>query len=196
MALLEGKQYDVFAPVVPSRGMCSLDAAAEPVWNHVEDYVKAHPGKPVCLCGVSNGSRVAMWIDVKLRKYGNTPVKVSTIAGVHFGSSRMDLLNWLGIAPWMYPADLLSELTYESERSKALMEQVRGDLGERVRSYEFFATTEDQSVPDLSSSIPHTGHGQTFRILHGHSHDSIVPAVAEVQMKEGLEWMSRNSVRN
>ena len=150
----------------------------------------------MCLCGVSNGSRVAMWIDVKLREHGDTPVKVLTIAGVHFGSSRMDLLQWLGIALWMYPADLLSELMYESERSQVLMEQVREDLGECVRSYEFFATTEDQSVPGLSSSIPHTGHGQTFRILHGHSHDLIVPAVAKVQIKEGLEWMSRNSVRN
>ena len=153
MALLkEQQQIDIFAPVVPDRGMCSLKSASKPIFEHLRRYAKAHPEKPICIMGVSNGSRIATKLEVKLQKHApTTPVRVSTIAGVHYGSSRMGLVKALGIAKWMYPKELMMELSYGSECATRLLNRVKAPLpgGCFARSYEFFATTEDQSVPDL-----------------------------------------------
>ncbi len=77
-------RIDVFAPVVPKRGMCSLEEAALPILPTLLDYSKKNAGKPLCLLGVSNGSRIVTWLETKMRHAAPyTPVMVSTIAGVH-----------------------------------------------------------------------------------------------------------------
>lgn len=192
-ALLRGHpKIDVFAPVVPKRGMCSLEEAARPILPTLLDYTSKNPRKPVCLLGVSNGSRIATWLEVQLRGQArHTPVKVSTIAGVHLGSSRMNLLEKLGLSKWFYPEALRSELKYKSSYAESLLRQVQAPLpaGCAPRAYEFYATTDDLSVPDLDSSLPHLGKGEQHHVVHGHSHDSIVTAVARQQMMSCTTWI-------
>jgi len=186
------KDIDVFAPVVPERGMCSLDEAATPVLPTLLDYIEKNPEKPVCILGVSNGSRVATWLETKLRaREPCTPIMVSTIAGVHLGSSRMDLLIRLGLARYFYPSSLQEELKYKSETAINLLNQVRHPLLDNCapRKYEFYATTEDLSVPDLDSSLPEIGKGEHCHVVHGQSHDSIVQAVALKQISSCLAWI-------
>ncbi|MCB1117780.1 MAG: hypothetical protein KDK50_04275 [Chlamydiia bacterium] len=190
--LKEQEQIDVFAPVVPNRGMCSLKSASNPIFKKLKDYANTNPGKPICIMGVSNGSRIATHLEVKLRKHAPaTPVRVSTIAGVHLGSSRMGLVKALGLAKFFYPTELMDELSYKSKCSVTLLNRVKTQLPEACakRSYEFFATTEDQSVPDLDSSLPSLNLKEKIWILHGHSHDSIVPAVANQQVKGCIDWI-------
>jgi hypothetical protein len=194
MLLKKYDQIDVLAPSIHRRGMCSLEKAAQPLLPTLLEYIEKHPTKPLCLLGVSNGSRVAAWLEIQLRKFApQTPVKVSTIAGVHFGSSRMNLLEGLGLAKWFYPKELCHELKYGSEKASELLEQLSLPLPENcaLRGYEFFATTEDLSVPDLDSSLPLLDKGERYCVIHGQSHDSIVSAVAERQISACIEWLEK-----
>lgn len=188
------EKIDIFAPTVPKRGMCSLEEAATPILPTLLDYIQKNPGKPLCILGVSNGSRIATWLEIKLRDSASqTPVMVSTIAGVHLGSRRMNLLERLGLAKWFYPTALREELTYGSDKARELLGQLSSPLpvGCAARNYEFFASTEDISVPDLDSSLPTINKGEHSYIVHAHSHDSIVTAVAEQQIASCVHWITR-----
>lgn len=190
--LAKEKKIDVFAPVVPQRGMCSLYEAALPILPTLLDYIEKNPEKPVCLLGVSNGSRIATWLETSLRQNSpSTPVMVSTIAGVHLGSSRMNLLDRCGLARFFYPEALRRELMYSSKEALDLLYQLRSPLSPNTapRKYEFYATTEDLSVPDLDSSLPKIDKGERCYLVHGQSHDSIVSAVARQQISSCLNWI-------
>lgn len=192
--LKQHKQIDVFAPTVPKRGLCSLEEAAIPILPTLLDYIEKNPGKPLCILGVSNGSRIATWLEVQLRSSAfQTPVMVSTIAGVHFGSRQMNLLEKLRLAKLFYPDSLRKELAYGSDKARELLGRLSAPLpvGCAPRNYEFFATTEDISVPDLDSSLPCINQGESSYIVHGHSHDSIVSAVAEQQIASCVRWMTK-----
>lgn len=193
--LCNERKIDVFFPVVPKRGICSLDEAAQPVFSTLLDYVRKHPRKPVCLLGVSNGSRIATCLETRLRECSvSTPVMVSTIAGVHLGTSRMDLLEKYSLTRHLYPEVVRQELKYCSPKAIDLLNQLRKRLSSYCaqRKYMFYASTEDLVVPDLDSSLPHIGKGERCYVVHGHSHDSIVSAVARHQISSCLKWMEKN----
>lgn len=190
-------RVDFFVPFVLKKGMCSLEEAAQAILPTILDYARKNPKRPICILGHSNGSRLAMWLEINLRRNApTTPVKVSTIAGVHFGSSRMQLLKQVGIAACFYPDVLRDELSFGSNTAKQLLGEVLAPLPERVapRDYEFYATPTDVSVPDLGSSLPRLKKGERIHILHGHSHDSIVGAVAKQQIESCLRWISNPSI--
>lgn len=184
-------KVDVFAPLVPQKGMCSLNDAATPILPTLLDYAEKNPGKPICLIGASNGGRIAAELEIRMReKSPQTPIKISTIAGVHFGSQRMNLLEKIGLAKWFYPLALRQELQYGSDTAKSLVNRLKAPLptGCAPRSHEFYATTEDLSIPDLDSCLPPIP-GAKFHILHGHSHDSIVTEVAQHQINSCTKWI-------
>jgi hypothetical protein len=54
---------DYLAGPVFKAGNCSLEEAAEPFIEVVEDYLRKFPGKPLILIGTSNGSRIASYIE-------------------------------------------------------------------------------------------------------------------------------------
>ncbi len=191
LSLLDRHPIDVFAPFVHERGMCSLEEAAAPLLPILENYTKNNLGKPLCLLGTSNGGRIVAWLETELRRIAPaTPVKVSTIAGVHLGSSRMNLLKDLGLAKYFYPSALQEELPYNSGKAQELLNRIKAPLPEGCkRSYEFYATTEDLSIPNLDSSLPKLNRGESVHVVHGHSHSSIVTAVAEKQISSCLGWI-------
>lgn len=194
LALLNQQRVDIFAPDVPEKGMCSLEDAAQPIYPLIRNYAAQNPQKRIALLGVSNGSRIATWLETHLRQDApQSAVMVSTIAGVHLGSSRMNLLDKFRIARRFYPAALGDELKYGSPFARELLDKVIAPLpaGCAPRSYEFYATTDDLSVPDLDSSLPLLNKGERYRVIHGHSHDSIVAAVADEQIHSCLEWVQR-----
>lgn len=186
-------KIDLFAPVVHQRGMCSLEQAVTPLLPKIKDYTQKHPEKPICLLGTSNGGRIAAWLETELRESSpQTPVKVSSVAGVHFGSSRMALVDKLGISKWFYPNELRQELNYGSTKAHELLNRVRAPIGPSCapRSYELFATREDLTIPDLDSTLPRLDKGEQFHIVHGVGHSSIVSAVAEKQMNSCFAWIN------
>jgi hypothetical protein len=194
--LKKHSKLDVFVPAIPKKGNCSLEEAAEPILSTVLDYVAKKPGKPICLLGISNGSRLATWLEVQLREKAPTvPVKVSTIAGVHFGSAMMDRLQRLGIAQYLYHPSACQELVYGSSKSRELLSRVVEPLSRNVadRSYEFYASTDDFHVPDIASSLPYLNKGERLHILHGYDHSGIVSAVAEKQIASCTHWIKEGS---
>lgn len=183
-------KIDVFAPELYKRGLCSLEEAASPLLPTLLDYVQKNPGKPLCLIGTSNGGRVTAWLETKLRQASpQTPVKVSNVAGVHLGSKRMDLVEKLSVGKWIYPEALRQELQYSSAKARELLSLINAPLPANCapRSYEFFATTEDLTIPDLDSTLPQIIHDKTYYLIHGESHSSIVTAVAEKQIQSCYE---------
>ena len=186
---------DVFIPRVPHGGACSLEDAAQPILDHVLDYILYHPSNPVCFIGASNGGRLNMWMETELRvRHPGTPVMVSNIAGAHLGTSRMNLLRSLGIADWWFPSVFVDELSLNSEKAQWLLRRVRQALPEGCapRKYDFAATVDDLIVPNLESSIPDIGdHLQVANpiVVSGHSHDSLIAAVAEQQVRRVVAWI-------
>lgn len=117
--LNEESKIDVFVPFVPKAGNCSLEEAASPILPNIIDYTKNHPDKPICLIGVSNGGRLATWLEVQLRTISpSTPVKVSTIAGVHFGTPIIQLLEKLKLAKFFLSPVIRKELSYGNVKAK------------------------------------------------------------------------------
>jgi hypothetical protein len=116
---------------------------------------------------------------------------VSTIAGVHLGSRRMNLLEKLGLAKWFYPDPLRKELKYGSDKARELLSQLSLPLpvGCAERKYEFYGTLEDISVPDLDSSLPILHKGEHRYLIHAYGHGSIVMAVAKQQITSCLYWI-------
>lgn len=195
LSLLDQKPVDIFAPHVPEKGMCSLEKAVAPIYPIIRDYAQKNPQKPISLIGHSNGSRIVSLMDKYLREDApQSPVRVSAIAGVIFGSSRMDQIDSFGIASYFYP-QITNELKYGSRVARALLEGLAAPLPDccAPRSYEFFATPEDLSVPDLDSSLPLLNKGESYHLIPGHSHNSIIAAVAEDQIRACLEWINFRS---
>lgn len=184
---------DTYVPFVPHAGNCTLEEAADPLCNCIVEYIKEHPLSPVCLVGISNGGRIALYIETQLRqKAKNTSVKISTLAAVHFGTSRMNMLQGSCLRSLMkYKESIVNEISYESDKAKALLEAVVKPLesGNGKRSYEFYATSQDTTVPELGSSLPLLDKGEAHYLVHGCGHDSIASVVAEAQMTSCTKWM-------
>ncbi len=192
LLLSKNTKVDSYAPIVPKRGVCSLDEATKPLLPKIIDYTKKNPGKPVCLLGASNGGRIALSLESKLRySTPRTPVKISSIAGVHFGSSRVNRLEKHWILKWFCPGKVKQELKFGSTRAERLLEQVKKELPKNCapRSYDFYATREDLLIPDLSSTLPELGKGEKAHIINGVGHSSIVAAVAREQMDSCFQWI-------
>lgn len=190
---------DIFAPMIPKKGVCSLEEAAKPLLPTIVSYAKMHPQAPICLVGVSNGGRIALWLETQLRiEAPGAPIFVSTVAGIHFGSTAVNLVDDVGIAKVLSPKVLRQELRYGSAKAREILEEVKTPLplGCAPRAYEFYASTEDLSIPEIDSSLPTLGRGEKFYVLHGESHESIVAAVAEHQVNACLQWIRQNSAKS
>jgi len=191
--LKKHSDIDLFIPFIPQKGNCALEEAASPLLPKLIDYAKKYPGKPICLIGVSNGSRLATWLETELRtKVPNTSVKVSTIAGVHLGSRLVNRLQHLKIADFFLKPILQKELSYQSKKAQELLAKVKMPLNKEVakRNYEFYGSTEDFFyVPDLHSSLPVLNIGEQHHIVHGQGHNSIVRAVAKDQTERCFAWI-------
>lgn len=189
---LIGKEYDVFTPFVPKQGICSLEEAAEPIYQHVKRYAEKYPGKKICVMGHSNGSRVADYIEYKLRQDApSTPVKVSTIAGVHLGSPVQGYLHWLRLDR-CFSTKLSEEMAYESKKAREIFENLKKPLASNVakRDYEFYAALDDVLVPSLHSSMPTIGKGEKKIVRARVGHCYLVEEVAHQQIESAKRWFA------
>ncbi len=186
---------DLYVPFVHLAGNCSLTAASSPIQNKIADYIRRNPLKPICLIGFSNGSRIVTSIERNLRDIApETTVKVSTIAGVHFGSTLINRIsNTRVVKNFLHPSVRL-ELAYRSKTSQELLQRVRQPLPSTVskRDYEFYASTNDLAVPNIDSSLPYLNLGERFHVVHGYGHKSIVSAVAKQQLHSCIKWIKAN----
>jgi len=198
--LKNDKNKDLFVPYVPLKGNGPLEEVANPLLKVIEGYASSNHAKPICLIGFSNGGRICTWLETRLRSSApSTPVRISTIAAVHFGSSRMDLIKrfhkWTG---WHlgYNPSVVNELCFGSEKAKEILKDVSLPLADGViRDFEFFASTEDLRVPEIPSSMPKLGNNlkATNHVVHGYDHNGIVAGVSVNQIQSCKEWMNKFS---
>lgn len=190
--LQENPDLDVFVPYVHKQGCCPLEEAANPILTQVLTYIKQHPGKRICLLGASFGSLIVAWLEKELRKEAQgTAVKVSTIAGIHFGSVWVNHLENFGVARLILPHESRHELAFGNDTARALLEEILQPCPEDTeREYDFFATTEDFVVPHLNSALPYLKGKHRHFVVHGYGHNSIVQAVCKQQLDLCQTWIS------
>ncbi len=205
------KGYDIYAPLIPARQ--PLLTVSEPILEIIKTYTAQYPNNPITLFGLSNGTRISLWVEIQLRTvFPTNPVSVSNIAGVHRGTKNMNLLKKIYdtlnvhnnllryIFPYYHPK-LMEELVWDSDLSKELMKALYARHS-HVRSYSFFGSDHDVTIPEIESSIPISirdtmGNKLSGDIyLHpvvGEGHNSIVSCVYEHQMLSCNDWMERHS---
>ncbi len=184
----------VFAPAVALRGNCALKTAADPLLEVVKSYLKKYPGKPVTLIGTSNGARIIKYIETYLRPslVGQSRLSVVSIAGVHYGSQRVPQLKSSGLLPILrFEQSFEREIDFANSLAKkdltAWKDKQRIWQRNHVSVRHFFgATTEDESVRSLASSLPYCkGANSVYQVINGHSHVSVVDAMRQ----DVMNWL-------
>lgn len=183
----------IFAPVVHNLGICSLEEAARPILEQLGSYIRHYPMHPICLLGTSNGGRITLWLEQKLREASpSTPIRISNVAGVHLGTQRMNDLSEFKLTEHWYPESLLEEIKYKSPAATRLIQESSKPMLDGHRSYEFFATANDLLIPNMDSTLPVIeNHEARYYIVTGESHGSVVEAVARQQIASCMEWMQQ-----
>ncbi|MDP1609281.1 MAG: hypothetical protein Q8L98_08230 [Chlamydiales bacterium] len=195
--LLENRQSEfkthIFAPVVHNLGICSLEEAARPILEQLVPYISRYPMHPICLLGTSNGGRITLWLEQKLREASpTTPIRISNVAGVHLGTQRMNDLSEFKLTEHWYPESLLEEIKYKSPVATRLIQESSNPALNGHRSYEFFSTVNDLLIPNMDSTLPVIeNHEARYYIVTGESHGSVVEAVARQQISSCIEWMQQ-----
>lgn len=182
---------DLYVPFVHRAGDCSIIDCTPPIQTKIIEYIEKNPFKPICLVGFSNGARIVTSIETDLREISpKTTVKVTTIAGVHLGSSLVSRIANTGVVRNLLHPAIRTELAYQSETSLKLLKRVRQPLPVGVkRDFELYASTNDLAVPNIDSSLPHLNQGERFHVVHGYGHKSIVNGVAKDQLQSCINWI-------
>ncbi len=190
-------EFEIRLPYVPERGNCKLQDAVIPIEAMIRDYIQEYPNNPICLIGVSNGARIAIELEIRLRDT-KTPIKVSCIAGALCGTKQMNLLDRLGLAGRVYSIPLVNELSYQSRTAIQLMERMREPLtNEVLRSYDFYATPNDFQIRPYTGSFPLLNNENVrYYLVPGENHNSIVSSISTLQVKNSIEWMSALNYRS
>jgi len=191
--LRQQEGYDLVLPHIPKKGNCSLEEAADPVYRMVKDYVTKNPQKPVCLLGVSNGARIAIDVERRLRAEAQgTRVKVSLVASATLGTKLVCLAKRLHLDPLFFHPEFAKDLSYYSDRGQSLVKQAQIIYPINPRSYDCYATTEDHNVFPFNACLPNI-EGAYHKVINGQGHNSIVSEVSQDQTERCISWMVDNS---
>ena len=191
---LERKHGDKLAFLQPSihkKGNCSLNEAAEQVYETVLRWAESNPGKQIIFSGVSNGARISGKVATQLKTENNVSnsIKVHAIAGPFFGSRSVNQPKWPKIAQraWRYllqtslfrshTKEILDELSWGSERSIELINEVRRGAESGV-DFNFYATYGDFMVRSATSCFPRGVSRANYHMMRYQGHTSIIKAVS------------------
>lgn len=184
----------VFVPHVAAKGNCALEVAGGPLLEVVCNYLQKFPGRPIYLIGTSNGGRIATYIETHLDPavLGNSSLKVASLSGVHNGTLLVNRIRKMGLSRLLRLDRVLEEeFVFGGRAAQGFMQawqekqRVWRQQDQSVRHL-FCATTEDEQVRRLSSSLPNSQDRWTeHKISSGHSHTSIVDALRG----QVIEWI-------
>ena len=184
--------YEIRAPHVYKKGNCSLKDAARPILKMIKSYIAENPGKPIHLIGTSNGARIAARVEVALRKK-DVNIRVTAIAGVFFGSKTVEQLKKWGVAHFLLHKAIIKDFSIGSEKARRLIEKMREPVTTGSRSYEFYATPNDGSIPNTSSCFPKKILGATYHPpVKGESHVSLWNNIRRKVLQDSYKWMRRS----
>lgn len=182
------------APVIYKRGNDRLKKVSQPVLAIIKDYIAKNPNKPICFVGISNGARIASYLERKLYQE-SCPIKNYSIAGVHFGTNVMNMAIKTGLVKiFRIHPEVQKDMKFASganiRRLHAWRKRSMQAQGKRERV--FYASTEDLRV-DLRSSIPKIDHKTDAQeIFNKHSHISMLNAPQKAIVNSVNEWVKNN----
>lgn len=203
-------EIEVYAPAVPQEGHLPLESdQSHALLKRIVDWTKANPGKPVALFGQSNGSRFALQFEIWLRERApTTPVHVCITSGVMYGTSTVDLTNyvfWTDVTETFSFSKLslanCEELAFGSDAARKLVGEGRKPLpsGVASRDYIMYSPMHDVHVPNTGSGLPIlVPEGQELKtekhyLVTNYGHNAIVTALAEKQIGDCVSWMKRSA---
>jgi hypothetical protein len=186
--------YEIRAPHVYKKGNCSLRKASLAIVRMVRSYIKKNPGKPIHLIGTSNGARIAARVEVALRNK-DVNIRVTAIAGVFFGSKRIEALKRIKIASLVLHKDIIEDFSVGSKRAQRLIRNMQQPVTVGTRSYEFYGTPNDESIPNFSSCFPKEIPGAIYHpLVKGESHVSLWNSIRLKVLKDSYEWMEAQTI--
>lgn len=182
----------LFAPRVAKGGNCKLTKAATPFVEVVEDYLSKFPGKPVTILGVSNGARIATYIEGHMRPemLGSSRLSIVSLSGVQYGTSMATFLEKSGLARfWGLKKNTRKELVFGSQVAQENLAawRQRQSLWKAQDSavrHLFCASTEDEQVRSLHCALPyHESAISDYKIYNGQTHVSIIDGALDDVMR-------------
>jgi hypothetical protein len=199
---------DLFAPAMPNKGHCALnDGRIGDLVTKIVEWSKLNPSKPIVLIGQSNGSRIALEIETRLRTLAPcTPISISLTGAVLYGTSLIDrLVSFIGtkvivsLSRGLLTSTCIEELKEGSESSKKLLTKAREELpnGCAERRYRMYAPDLDSHIWEKGSSLPVLNPSNSLNknekhyLKVGYGHNSIVDAFVMEQVEKSLHWMKR-----
>ena len=166
----------MFIPEVLNKGMTKLHDCGNDIYSKISSHLDViHKQKiPVILIGISNGGRIALYLYSKImdnypeiRLYITTlgsPIKGTYLANIALNSGLYRLTKYAS------NPDVLSDLTYDSEESKQLIEKCMKYSNFKSKT-RFYVSKQDFLV------FPHTCgimDNHDNQIVDGVGHDGLV----------------------
>jgi len=175
--------HAVYSPRIHRAGNCPVDVAAAPVLGAIARHLERHPGTAtVTLVGLSNGGRIATWIEIELRATA-VPVFTATLATPFLGSPLAPAFGWIATSTGWYDKDITDGLHPEVAAQSELLARFGQPLPEGAgrRRWVRFAGTDDFMVPVGSALGRHDDEAHPVEriAIDGHCHVSIAAATAD-----------------
>ncbi|MCH9613478.1 MAG: hypothetical protein SP1CHLAM54_04810 [Chlamydiia bacterium] len=186
------KTADVIAPHIYRNGDASLDDTSTSVIRLVEEYIRAHPDNKVCLIGESNGARIVARIEHHLRSRP-TRVKVITLAGAFFGTTKLTRLNQTGCTKCCFSPELRRGLEAGSAESLALLQSMQEAFPAPPpeREFDFYASKDDTHLSPWQGALPAAGKGETYHTATNTSHVEMIERFGAQVVDNATTWMQR-----
>jgi len=190
----KNSNISVYCPNVLKRGRLPVDTCANPIFESIKLHYscislkdrefKKKSEKKLVLVGASNGARIGAYIDHLCRNdptMAGIPVLFISIAGALNGTTQMDRLNNLYIAPILYSKDFIDEMVFDNPVNQTIIEHLKAPTlpHQGKRSFVFFASSTDTRVMPMDSSLPILNQEEECIIVHDVEHSCIVDYVVE-----------------
>lgn len=182
----------VCAPRMPSTQL-PADMCAEMVVCGIANYLQSHPTvSSVALVGLSNGGRVACFVELLLRQtHPHIAVIVISIAAPIWGTTTVDRYR---IGVWLLGlSDVVQDhLTFKSPHSMALVDRLSDDVPGHVgrRHYVFIATRHDQLVQPYWAALPVIHKSEHHILLENWGHLSILSYMHDSIIQHVMQFIT------
>ena len=182
--------YEIILPNILNKGNCSLATASEPLLNLLIDYIQTYSLNPIHIIGVSNGSRIASWIEAKLRdRVAN--IRITAIVGAYDGSTMITNYGSYGLQ-YILDSSIISNFTQNSYENTNLKQLMRTPIKYGSRHYEFYTTANDWYIPNFDSTQPKqivVTSVEYHELDTNYDHVSLGWYKAEQIMENSIKWM-------
>lgn len=176
---------DIWVPNLPRWGNTSAQKVMKVLEKPLRKYLTQWPERRIVLIGSSNGARIGLELEIKLRNQ-HSHILLASIAGVFAGTERI----------WMRriitDSDFYRECSYESDHSLLVMKQARERLAPTTnRKHLFYVADGDFFVVPLNASLLVMDHNEEYFYVKSTGHTSIVNKVKDDVLEKAFSWIQQ-----